>query len=261
VQAGEWERAASNVAAATQPESVRGNSFLSERPRERLLRLGAAALTDSELLFVLLHLEGRAHPVLALADALLSAGGGLKALFQREPHELVGLPGVGPVRAAQMLAALELGRRIQRSTEARPRLRQPKDTFAYLIPALSAQRLERFHVLCLNTRSFLLRDVRVCEGSADACAVDPREVFAAAVLARAASVVLAHNHPSGDPEPSREDLALTQQLVDGARLLHVRVVDHVIVGDGCYFSFLEKGVLPSARAPGTPHESWPSAAD
>jgi DNA repair protein RadC len=261
LRVGEWERAANDVAAATRPESVRGSSFLSEQPRERLLRMGPASLTDSELLCVLLAPRGSGHPVLTLANALLSAGGGLKALFQRDPHELAALPGLGPARAAQLLAALELGRRVQKATEARPRLRLPKDVYEHLAPALSAQRREAFYVLCLNTRQFLLREVRVCEGSADACVVDPREVFSVAVLARAASIILAHNHHSGDPEPSAQDRALTQQLVDAGGLLNVRVIDHLIVGDGAYFSFVERCQLPLPRTRAGARESWPSVAD
>jgi DNA repair protein RadC len=248
-----WDKAVSSVAAATQPESVRGNSFLSENPRERLLRLGAAALTDSELLSLLLGGGARANPVLAVAENLIVTGGGLKALFQKEPQELARHPGLGPARASQMLAALELGRRVQKSTELRPRMRQPQEVYDYVAPLLSAQRREAFHVLCFNTRSYLLRDVRVSEGSSDSCVVDPREVFSPAVLCRAAGIVLAHNHPSGHPEPSGHDLALTRQLVDAGRFLNMRVLDHLIVGDDCYFSFAEQGRLPTPR--GAPEQS------
>jgi DNA repair protein RadC len=254
-----WDKAVRNVAAVTQPESVRGNSFLSEHPRERLLRLGAAALTDSELLSMLFGGGARMNPVLAVAENLLVTGGGLKALFQKEPQELVQHPGLGPTRASKMLAALELGRRVQKSSEARPRLREPAEVYGYIAPMLSAQRREEFHVLCFNSRGFLLRDARVSEGSSDSCAVDPREVFSAAVLARAASVILAHNHPSGDPDPSGPDLALTRQLVDGGRVLNIRVLDHVIVGDDCYFSFAQRGQMPVAREAVEP-PPWPQDA-
>jgi DNA repair protein RadC len=248
VQGVAWEKAVGNVAAATQPESVRGNSFLSELPRERLLRLGAGALTDSELLCVLLAGGGRANPVLSLAEALVATGGGLKALFLKEPQELVAHPGLGRARASQMLAALELGRRVQRSTELRPRLRFPREIYAHLAPSLSAQAKESFHVLCFNSRHFLLRQAKVSEGSADACSVDPREVFSVAVLSRATAMVVAHNHPSGDPEPSSSDLMLTQQLVDAGRVLNVRVLDHLIVGDACYVSLAERGRMPLPTA-------------
>ncbi|NVJ16713.1 RadC family protein, partial [Myxococcus sp. AM010] len=186
----------------------------------------------------------RAPGAWAVAGALLSEGGGLKGLVQQEPLALSLRPGVGPVRAAQALAALELGRRSQRAGERRPKLRTPKEIAAYLAPALGALRREVFHVLCFNARNVLLHDARVAEGTMNTCPVDPREVFAAALTSRATSIVLAHNHPSGDPEPSVQDLGLTRHLVAGAQLLNIKVLDHVVMGDGGYVSMLERGLLP-----------------
>jgi DNA repair protein RadC len=212
-----------------------------EGPRERLFRLGAAALTDPELLFVLLGSSLRTR---GLSEALLATSGGLKALVQQDPRELCARPGMGPVRTGQVLAALELGRRAQRVTERRPRLRTPREIHAYLSPHLSALRREVFHVLCFNARNVLLHDARVAEGTINACPVDPREVFAAAITSRATAIVLAHNHPSGDPEPSGQDLSLTAQLIEAGRVLGIKVLDHVVVGDGTYTSLLERGELP-----------------
>ena len=212
-----------------------------EAPRERLYRLGAAALTDPELLGVLLAPAGRGAG--GLAGSLLAAGGGLRALLQLDPQELCQRPGLGRVRAAQLVAALELGRRAQRAPERRPRLRTPSEIYAYLAPTLSALRREVFHVLCFNPRNVLLHDARVAEGTMNACPVDPREVFATALTARASAIVLAHNHPSGDPEPSAQDVALTAQLAEGGRLLGIKVLDHVVVGDGAFASLLERGQL------------------
>ncbi|QDE89011.1 hypothetical protein BHS06_08590 [Myxococcus xanthus] len=215
-----------------------------EESRERLFRLGAAALTDPELLCVVWSSGPRAPGAWAVAGALLSEGGGLKGLVQQEPLALSLRPGVGPVRAAQALAALELGRRSQRAGERRPRLRTPKEIAAYLAPVLGALRREVFHVLCFNARNVLLHDARVAEGTMNTCPVDPREVFAAALTSRATSIVLAHNHPSGDPEPSVQDLGLTRHLVAGAQLLNIKVLDHVVMGDGGYVSMLERGLMP-----------------
>ncbi len=216
-----------------------------QTPRERLFRLGAQALTDPELLGVLLGGTGRGGggAAAALAGSLLAAGGGLRALLQLEPQELSARPGLGRARAAQLVAALELGRRAQRAAERRPRLRTPSEIYAYLAPTLSALRREVFHVLCFNPRNVLLHDARVAEGTMNACPVDPREVFATALLARASAIVLAHNHPSGDPEPSAQDVALTAQLAESGRLLGIKVLDHVVVGDGAYASLLERGQL------------------
>ncbi|WP_426750017.1 RadC family protein [Myxococcus sp. Y35] len=215
-----------------------------EASRERLFRLGAAALTDPELLCVVWNPGPRSPGAWALAGTLLTHGGGLKALAQEEPLALSLRPGLGRVRAAQVLAALELGRRSQRAGERRPKLRTPREIAAYLGPVLGALRREVFHVLCFNARNVLLHDARVAEGSMNACPVDPREVFAAALTARATAIVLAHNHPSGDPEPSVQDVALTRHLVEGAQLLNLKVLDHVVMGDGGYVSMLERGLLP-----------------
>lgn len=221
--------------------SVREKLPGAQSPRERLFRLGAAALTDPELLSVVLGSGSRSQ---ALAEALLATRGGLKELVQKDPRELCARPGMGPVRTAQVMAALELGRRAQRVTERRPRLRTPREIYAYLAPNLSALRREVFHVLCFNARNVLLHDARVAEGTINACPVDPREVFAAAITSRASAIVLAHNHPSGDPEPSGQDLGLTAQLIEAGRVLGIKVLDHVVVGDGTYTSLLERGELP-----------------
>jgi DNA repair protein RadC len=226
-----------------------------EGPRERLLRLGPAALTDPELLAVLLGSGFRGNPVQALAESLLRAGGGLKALVQHDPQELCALRGLGPARAAQVLAALELGRRVQRSGEARPRLRTPEEIYRYLLPSLAALRKEVFHVLSLNARNVLVQDSRIAEGTMNQCPVDPREVFTAALRAKASAIVLAHNHPSGDANPSGQDLAMTRQLCAAGRLLGIKVLDHLVLGDGTYTSMLESGQLARWDVGGEPWQA------
>ena len=221
---------------------------MAETSRERLLEQGALALSETELLAVVLGSGTPGLPVRAIAESLLALGPGLLELSRRDPRELTYLPGVGPARAAQLAASLELGRRAQLSVDRRPRLRTPAEIYQYLSPALRSLRREVFHVLSLNGRNVLLGDARVAEGSMNACPVDPREVFSAALAARATAIVLAHNHPSGDPEPSEMDIALTEQLVEGGRILGIRVLDHLIVGDDGYVSLLERGPL-SHRPP------------
>lgn len=215
------------------------------------MRLGAHALTDPELLAVLFGTGSRGTPVLAFAENLLCAGGGLKALAQCDAQELCEFAGLGPARAVQMVAALELGRRVQTATDTRPRLLTPGQIFQYVWPSLCTLRREVFHVLCLNSRNALLLDARVAEGATNFCHVDPREVFRPALTARACAVVLVHNHPSGDPAPSALDLRLTEQLAGGARLLGLELLDHLIVGDGTYYSLLERGQLPVPGATST----------
>jgi DNA repair protein RadC len=214
--------------------------------RDRLFELGPASLSDRELLSVLVGSGVKGRPAAEIADRLLNAGGGLKSLCQRQPQELRAIAGVGPGRAAQILALFELGRRTQRALDPRPRLRTPQDIYQYLAPRLSALRREVFHVLSFNRRSVLLNDARVAEGTTDCCPVDPREVFAAAISARACGIVLAHNHPSGDPEPSLMDLALTQQLAEGGEILGVQVLDHLVVGDARFVSLYQRGKFPKS---------------
>jgi DNA repair protein RadC len=239
----EWAQVEGEELAGKGPVGARLTGV--EPLRERLFRLGVEALTDQELLGVVLGASPRAR---AVAEALLASSGGLKSLVLEDPGELSARRGVGEGRAAQVLAALELGRRAQHATERRPRLRTPKEIHAYLAPTLSALRREVFHVLCFNARNVLLRDARVAEGTMNSCVVDPREVFAAAITSRASAIVLAHNHPSGDPEPSAQDLGLTAQLMDAGRMLGIKVLDHVVVGDGTYASMLERGELPLLEA-------------
>jgi DNA repair protein RadC len=211
-----------------------------ESPIDRISRLGAPALTDAELLSLLF---GNGDGV-AVAEKLLTSAGCLKSLLRDDALHLSATPGMTPKRAAKLLAAAELSRRIQHSDERRPRLRKAAEIYRHLAPTLQGLRREEFHVLCFNSRNTLLRDVRVAEGTMNACPVDPREVFAAAIAARATAIVFAHNHPSGDPEPSTDDVALTRRLFEGAQLLGIHALDHVVVGDTTFVSLLERGQMP-----------------
>jgi DNA repair protein RadC len=242
---------------ATRQPFALGKKRKSAQLRRKLLATGASGLTDPELLCLLFEGQPSDHSAAGMAEDLVAAGGGLKALLLQDPQELCRTPGLGNRRAAQVLCALELCRRVQRMDESRPTLKTPADIHRYLAPQLALQRREVFHVLCLNARNTLLADVRVAEGTVDSCPVDPREVFAPAITTRATAVVLAHNHPSGDPEPSSSDLTLTAQLVEGGRVLGIRVLDHVIVGAGRASSLLEQGRMPLASGrPRAPRSLW-----
>lgn len=208
--------------------------------RERLLQ-APGSLDDAELLGLLFG--GRSRTVRALGESLLAAAGGLRALASMEPTALCTAAGLGRERAAQVLAALELARRAHLAPDHRPRLRTAGEVYRHLAPRIALLRHEVFHVLSFNTRNVLLADTRVAEGTTDACTVDPREVFRAALSARATAVIFAHNHPSGDPEPSEADLALTRELQAGARIFHLRVLDHLVVGAGRYVSLARAGLL------------------
>lgn len=221
-------------------ESVSGGHQRPRRPveeaRRRLLRLGARALTDGELIAVLCGLTEPAQ-----LEAL--AGAGLKALLCEHPDVLIEHHGLDPHTSARLLAAAELSRRLHLSTERRARLATPQAIYEWARPRLAGQRREEFHVLCLNSRNVLLRDAVVAIGSVDQCHVDPREALAPAVVARATGIVLVHNHPSGDPEPSVNDVVLTRRLRDAAKLLCIRLLDHLVLGEAGYVSMLTRGLL------------------
>ena len=211
-----------------------------DRPREKLLRAGASALGDNELVAVLLGSGLRGHDVLGVAAAVLESAGDAAALGRATAHALMRTPGVGPTRAARRLAAFELGRRALGATrQARPRLGTPSAVGAYLLPRHGGHREERFGVLLLDTKHRVIRAVVISLGTLDASLVHPREVFRAAAEHSAAAVVLFHNHPSGDPTPSPDDVWLTRRLAQAGDLMGIAVVDHVVLGDGCWHSVRE----------------------
>jgi DNA repair protein RadC len=216
-----------------------------ERPRERLETFGAAALSTRELLAILIGsgLEGRS--AVDVAGELLSPDGSLRRLAAAPMRELRRVRGVGPAVGSRVAAALELGRRMAREGPAeRGRIGSPSDVFERCAPTLRDLQQEEFRVLLLNTQHAVLKELLVTRGILDASMVHPREVFKAAVVESAAAVILVHNHPSGDPTPSPEDREVTRQLADAGRLLGIPVLDHVVIGDARYVSFVEAGFLP-----------------
>jgi DNA repair protein RadC len=201
---------------------------------ERIFRLSARALSDDELLELLL-------------DTAALAQEDLFTLSRTPAEDWLDDPRLSAPQSARLLAALELGRRSMLPRAARaPRLRTPSDTFNLMRPHLKGLAHEEMHVLCLGPTNLLLRHRCVSRGSATHCFVDPREVFAPALLSRAAAIVLVHNHPSGDPQPSTHDVALTQQLQRAAKSLSIRLVDHLVIGDETFISMLETGLMPPA---------------
>jgi len=216
-----------------------------EGPRDRLLSGGVADLSTAQLLAVLLRTGGRrGQTALELSRALLNHFGDIRELAHASPEELQAIPGLGPAGAAVIAAALDLGRR------ARPDDRNGRDAFssaadaaAWLMPKISHLRKEQFIVLLLDGKNRLIRQVRISEGSLTSSVVHPREAFLPAVRASAASVIFAHNHPSGDPSPSSEDIAVTAQLREAGRILGINVLDHLIIGAGVYRSLAEEGRL------------------
>jgi len=215
----------------------------SERPRERLLDQGCGALSDAELLALVLRTSG--VPGVNSVDQardLLSAFGGLAGLGRATPAELASRRGLGLAGAAALVAALELGRRSACArTDRGGVFRTSADVFAHFRGRLAPMRTEAFHVLLLDAKHKKLREVRISEGSLTASIVHPREVFAPAVRDSAAAMILVHNHPSGDPTPSPEDVELTRRLRQAGDIIGIRVLDHVIVGTQGHFSFVDAG--------------------
>lgn len=215
-----------------------------DRPREKLERLGAAGLGDNELLALVLGSGARGTDALAIANRLIAEAGGVHALARCGVHDLQRVDGVGRARAAQVLAAVELGRRtLLRASAERPRLLQPRQVAAYLLPQFGAGVVERFGILMFDTKSRVIGIKIISVGSLDQTVVHPREVFREAAAASAAAIILFHNHPSGDPVPSPDDLVLTTRLVNAGKVMGIAVVDHVILADQRYFSLREAGGL------------------
>ncbi|NLG68514.1 MAG: DNA repair protein RadC [Firmicutes bacterium] len=221
----------------------------SMRPRERLASGDAAGLSDAERLAVLLGTGRRGRPAVELAAELLLALGGLSGMAMADPGALMAVPGVGPAKAAQVLAAIELARRMVRvGPERRPALQTPADVYDLMAVEMSRQDREQFAVLLLDARHRLIRVCPVAVGHLTQVPAHPRDVFKAAVRHSAAAVVVVHNHPSGDPTPSPEDVALTQRLAAAGETLGIEVLDHVVIGHGRYESLRAMGVLPLSPA-------------
>jgi DNA repair protein RadC len=216
-----------------------------DRPREKLERLGTAGLGDNELLAVVLGSGSRDTDALALANRLIDHAGGLHGLTRAGVQDLRQVPGVGRARAAQVLAAVELGRRtLLRAAAERPQLVYPRQVAAYLLPQYGAGSVEQFGVLMLDTKQRVIRIKIVSVGSLDTTVVHPREVFREAAAASAKAIILFHNHPSGDPTPSSEDVVLTTRMISAGDIMGIDVLDHVILADQRYCSLLESGRLP-----------------
>jgi DNA repair protein RadC len=213
-----------------------------DRPREKLRRLGPAALGDNELVAILLG-AGRADSnALDLANAMLAAVGGVEGLTRSRGEDLMRISGIGAARSAQVLAAVELGRRtLTRADRHRVQVTGPRAVAELLLPIYGNRPVEQFGVVLLDTKRRVMRTTVVTVGTLDASIVHPREIFREAAATGAAAIVVFHNHPSGDPEPSQEDIALTRRLIAAGVLMGIDVIDHLILGNVCYVSMKEQG--------------------
>ncbi|WP_172254726.1 RadC family protein [Saccharibacillus deserti] len=215
-----------------------------ERPRERMLQYGAGALSHSELLAILIRTGRQGESAVHLAQRVLNEAGTLKGLADLNLSELMQIKGVGPAKAVQIKAGIELGLRLSRRSSAdKVVVRSPHDAYEAVAVELRDLRKEHFVCLFLNTKNHVIGTETLSVGSLNASIVHPREVFRAAIKCSSASIVCAHNHPSGDPAPSPEDISLTRRLVEAGRIVGIDVLDHIVVGDGTYVSLKEQGLM------------------
>lgn len=217
-----------------------------ERPRERLLKHGPEALSDAHLLAILLRVGRQDASAVEVAMDVLHELHGIGGLVHCGLEELCAIPGIGPAKAAQLKAALELGRRaITAPLSTGVRVASSMEVFKHFHPRLRHLRHELFMIVLLDAKHAMIREMTVSEGTLTHSLVHPREVFHAAIRESAAALILLHNHPSGDPTPSQEDRALTSRLIAAGEVLGIRVLDHLVLGDGRYVSFADQGWMGS----------------
>ena len=215
-----------------------------ERPQERLESLGAGALSDRELVAMLVRSGNASMDVLAIADALLARASSLAGLLRWDVEDFRQVPGIGPVKALQLSTYVEVAKRMARSNRSScPKLSEPLAVFAHLYPEVRSDNVEKVWVLCLDRKNKLIRMESVTSGTATGSLVHPREVFRPAIRHGATAVIVAHNHPSGDPTPSKGDIAMTQEVKEAGSKLGISVHDHVIVSRNGTSSFKSLGLL------------------
>lgn len=220
-----------------------------DRPRERLLRLGAGVLTDAELLAIFINTGVKGENAIQVAQRLLKEVGSLRQLSRTSPAELAASRALGPAKAAHLAAAFEIGKRAEREWAREVPMNSPDLIYKYLAAEMQCLAHESVRVLLVNTRLHLQRDEEVFRGSVNETVAHPREILQMAIVHKAYGFALAHNHPSGDPRPSEADKVLTRRLKEGAQILGLNFMDHVIIGlpgenrGQPYFSFRESGLL------------------
>lgn len=215
-----------------------------ERPRERMMQYGAQALSNAELLAILLRTGTFQESAVHLAQRVLSQSEGLRSLVDMSMQQLTEIKGIGAAKALQIQAGIELGRRLARSgMKETVTVRSPEDVSGLLMEDMRYLQKEHFVCLFLNTKNHIIGQETLSMGSLNAAIVHPREVFRAAIKRSSASIICAHNHPSGDPTPSSEDIQMTKRLVEAGDLIGIDVLDHIVIGDQTYVSLKEQGLM------------------
>jgi len=215
----------------------------SERPRERLLNYGPSALSSAELLAIILRTGTQRENVVQMAHRLLIEFDGLAGLARAGASELMGHKGMGPAKVTQVKAALELGRRMLiASPDDRPQIRSPADAANLVMTEMSLLEQEQLRVMLLDTKNRVMTTKTVYKGSLNTSMIRVGELFRDAIRANCAALIVIHNHPSGDPTPSPEDIAVTRQIFDAGRLLDIEVLDHLVIGQQRFVSLKERGL-------------------
>jgi len=215
-----------------------------ERPRERLQAYGVHALTTAELIAILIRTGSGERSAVSLGEFLLAEFGSIKGVAAASQEQLARVKGLGDVKAGQIQAAIEFGHRLALFTEGdRPAIGGPRDVANLLLPDLRYQKKEHLKSLLLDTKNRVLSIKTVSIGDLSSSIVHPREVFKDAVVASAASLIVAHNHPSGDPTPSAEDVAVTKRLISAGEIMGIDLLDHIVIGDGVFVSLKERGLI------------------
>lgn len=227
-----------------QPKMMIRDVHIADRPRERLIRQGAESLSNQELIAILLRTGTKQESVLVLANRILSSFDKIQDLKDATIEEMMLVKGVGKAKAVQLLAAAEIGKRMYRKhSEGRYTIRSPEDAAAYLMTDMASLNQEHFVVLFLNVKNEVLHKQTIFIGSLNSSIVHPREIFREAVKRSAASIIVAHNHPSGNPTPSPEDIEVTKRLIEAGSIMGIELLDHVIIGDHQFLSLKEKGYM------------------
>ncbi|OGX68189.1 MAG: hypothetical protein A2189_08225 [Paenibacillus sp. RIFOXYA1_FULL_44_5] len=215
-----------------------------ERPRERMLSFGAPSLSNGELLAILLGTGTRNESAVHLAERVLAQAEGLRSLVDMSIEQMTQIKGIGLAKAIQIQAGVELGKRISSiRMNSRPTIRTPQDAADLLMEDMRYLQKEHFVCLFLNTKNHVLAQETLSMGSLNASIVHPREVFRAAIKRSSASIICVHNHPSGDPTPSPEDIDLTRRLSEAGQIIGIEVLDHLVLGDNTFVSLKERGLL------------------
>lgn len=221
------------------------NCPVEERPREKAIYYGIETLSNQELIAVILRTGNKEMSVLSLAQFLLEEIGGFQELKDIDYQRLIQIKGIKQAKAIELMACIELAKRMQSKQALKNRIRQPKDAYAYIKNKLMFEKQEKVILLCLNNHLEIIQDKLLFVGSGDVALLETKEVFQYTLRSGCNRIILIHNHPSGDPNPSQEDREITQKIEQMAKHLDIEFIDHIIIGDHCYYSFKSNQIYQS----------------